>query len=285
MLCHRGFIIMIIMKMNCVQAGEPKEASGYLCHHKEVCMFAVFSEEKWITVCMFLSLVLGICLRIMIGILYQHMIKETGNMSATENKVLKQCKLKFANCFQLNDGVANVPVFVDKFLGKLRLGPFSYQTLYHLSGQLVLLSVFFAGVGSCRCIISGHTLGQILPFYIVSFLGMYVFFSVSGIVDVKGRRRVLKTYLVDYLENHMSNRLRAGTYEEEQGKRKNRERRTDIELMPVRGREEGTLSYAKPATAFEEDKGEERIAGQAAGLLNRIQEKELEELLKEFLTS
>lgn len=275
-------------------------------------MFAVFIEEKWITVCMFLSLLLGICIRIMIGILYQHMIKETGNMSATENKVLKQCKLKFANCYQLNNGVANVPVFVDKFLGRLRMGPFSYQTLYHLSGQLVLLSVFFAGVGSCRCIISGDTLGQILPFYIVSFLGLYVFFSVSGIVDVKGRRRVLKTHLVDYLENHMSNRLRAGTYEEEKSPRKAREKRSDIEIMPVyssdagtqkkggagggagifnanevfgRSREEADASAFKMADGRGEDHPEERIAGQAAGLLNRMQEKELEELLKEFLTS
>ncbi len=248
-------------------------------------MFAVFHEEKWITVCMFLSLLLGICLRIMIGVLYQHMIKETGNMSATENKALKQCKLKFANCYQLNNGVANVPVFVDKFLGRLCMGPFSYQTLNHLSGQLVLLSVFFAGIGSCRCIISGRTLGQILPFYIVSFLGMYVFFAVSGIVDVNGRRRVLKTHLVDYLENHMSNRLKAGTYEEEKKHRKARERRGDIELMPVHGREEGNVAGAKTVTAFDGGNGETRIAGQAAGLLNHIQEKELEELLKEFLTS
>ncbi len=39
------------------------------------------------------------------------MIKETENMRATKNKRLKQCKLKFVNCYRLNDGVANVPVF------------------------------------------------------------------------------------------------------------------------------------------------------------------------------
>lgn len=277
-------------------------------------MFAVFKEEKYIAIGMFLSLLLGICLRIMIGILYQHMIKETGNMSATDNKVLKQCKLKFANCYQLNDGVANVSVFVDKFLGRLHLGPFSYQTLYHLSGQLVLLSVFFAGVGGCRCIVSGHTLGEILPFYIVSFLGMYIFFSVSGIVDVKGRRRILKTHLIDYLENHMSNRLRAGTYEEGTHSTKAREKRSDIEIMPVHSEtlsrrknsmegkcgdggdvfgKNGALGSGNVAfggngnknceAGLSEEPGEERMAGQAAGLLNRIQEKELEELLKEFL--
>ena len=59
----------------------------------------------------------------------------------------------------------------------------------------------------------------------------------------------------------------------------------DEVLKELPAKEEGTLFDAKPATAFDESKGEDRIAGQAAGLLNRIQEKELEELLKEFLTS
>ena len=114
-------------------------------------MFTIFQEEKWVTAIMFACLVLSIILRIMIGVLYQHMIKETENMSATANKVLKQCKLKFANCYQLNNGVANIPVFVEKFLGKLKIGPFSYQTIYHFSGQFQLLSVFFAVVRWGRC--------------------------------------------------------------------------------------------------------------------------------------
>lgn len=238
-------------------------------------MFAIFQEEKWVTAIMFACLVLSIILRIMIGVLYQHMIKETENMSATGNKVLKQCKLKFANCYQLNNGVANIPVFVEKFLGKLKIGPFSYQTIYHLSGQFQLLSVFFAGVGVCKGIINGCTLGEVLPFYIVSFLGLYIYFSVSGIVDAKGRKRLLKTHLVDYLENHMVNRLKNGTFEEERGSRRGREGRAGIEVLAMRGQ----------APVKEEGVKEEKLAGQAAGLLNRIQEKELEELLKEFLTS
>lgn len=215
-------------------------------------MFMVFREEKGVTAMMFFCFAAGIVLRILIGILYQHMIKETENMSATTNKVLKQCKLKFANCYRLNNGVSNIPVFVEKFLEKLKIGPFSYRTVYHLSGQLQLLSVFFAGVGACRGIIKGYTLGTVLPFYIVSLFGLYLFFSVSGIADVRGRKRQLKTYLVDYLENHMASRLKNDTLQEEK-------------------REAVNVS------------GEERMAGQAAELFNRMQERELEELLKEFL--
>lgn len=170
-------------------------------------MFQIFRDEPWVTAGILGFMGISLFVRILLGLLYQNMIRETDNMATTENRLLKQCKLKFANCYQLNNGVSNIPIFVDKFLNKLALGPFSFETLYHLSGQSMLLSVIFAGVGISRVIVKGRTLGDILPFYIVSFLGLYLYFSISSIVDVKTRKRVLKVNLVDYLENHLSARM------------------------------------------------------------------------------
>lgn len=222
-------------------------------------MFRVLSEERVVSTVMLITLALSLVSRIMIGILYQNMIKETENMSATNNKILKQCKLKFTNCYQLNKGVANISVFVDKFLNRLSFGPFSFQTIYHLSGQLMLLSVFFAGVGVCRSIIAGRMLGELLPFYIISFLGLYLYFSVSAIADIKGRKRVLKVNLVDYLENHMVNKLDTSERDLEivSGKESGR----TVDLMPLGNKNTQQIQFSKS------------------------EEKELEELLKEFLTS
>lgn len=170
-------------------------------------MFEIFREEWIVSVFMFSFAGLSIFLRVLLGLLYQNMIKETDNMASTKNKLLKQCKLKFSNCYQLNNGVANIPIFVDKFLNRLALGPVSFETMYHLSGQTMLLSVVSAGVGICRSILHGKMLGEILPFYIVCFAELYFYFSISTVVDIRGRRRVLKVNLVDYLENHLSARI------------------------------------------------------------------------------
>ncbi len=170
-------------------------------------MLELLKKETGITVCMLVGMGLSMFLRILLGILYQNMIRESDNMAVTRNKQLKQCKLKFGNCYELGGGVSNVSVFVDRFMGRLTMGPLSFSMMYHLSGQLMLLSVVFAGIGVCRSIMKGRTLGEILPFYIVSFLGLYLYFSVSAVVDVKGKRRTLKTNLVDYLENHLSPRI------------------------------------------------------------------------------
>ncbi len=242
-------------------------------------MFEIFKEEWMITVLMLFFMGMSICLRVLLGMLYQNMIEEADNMASTENKLLKQCKLKFANCYQLNNGVANIPVFVDRFLNRLALGQLSFETMYHLSGQTMLLSVVSAGVGICRSILNGRMLGEILPFYIVSCVGLYLYFSVSAVVDVRGKRRVLKVNLVDYLENHLSARMDVtendmdmlfGAQRRERGSRRERltenQGRRTVELMPIGGQITATpRRLPEPAET--------------------VSEEELEALLKEFLAT
>lgn len=170
-------------------------------------MISIFVKEKVVTIGMLTCFFVSILLRIFLADLYRRMTRETDNMAITENKLLKQCKLKFANCYQLNNGVSNIPVFVEKFMNRLAIGPFSFRMLYHLSGQLMLLSIIFSGVGVCKSIAVGCMFGEILPFYISSMVELYIFFAVSTILDIKGRRKELKINLIDYLENHLSNRI------------------------------------------------------------------------------
>lgn len=151
---------------------------------------------------------LSIICQIVAGVLYQSMIQETDNMSATNNKLLKQCKLKFANCFQLNSGVANIPVFVDKFMNRIKIGFLTLPGLSNFSGQMMLLSVLLCGIGIYRRIVEGHYMVELFPYYIVSLFGLYAYFSISSLMDIKGKREILKTNIIDYLENHMVNRLK-----------------------------------------------------------------------------
>lgn len=282
-------------------------------------MFHVFQEEKIVTVCMLTLFAASIFLRVLIGLLYQNMIRESDNMAATENRLLKQCKLKFANCYQMSNGVANIPVFVDKFLNRMTLGPFTFETLYHFSGQAMLLSVVAAGIGIYRSIAVGRTLVDILPFYIVSFFGLYLYFSISTVVDVKKKKRVLKVNLVDYLENHLSPRIDITRQDIEtlygdtgtegkvisgrtRGARTNRVRqgRRTVELMPIGNIQPIGIRQSTDSIVSSEMSENAFVARDAAKLMNNMEtatqyksepqdsaavtEEELEALLKEFLT-
>lgn len=167
----------------------------------------LLKNDFYIKIAIFLITLSLIC-QIVAGVLYQTMIQETDNMSSTDNKLLKQCKLKFANCFQLNAGVANIPVFVDKFLNRIKIGFLTLPGLANFSGQMMLLSVLLCGIGIYKRITEGHYMVELLPYYIVSLLGLYAYFSISSLVDLKGRKEILKTNIVDYLENHMVSRLK-----------------------------------------------------------------------------
>jgi len=150
----------------------------------------------------------GIIIQIVIGALYKNMMNEAEDVTDTRNKALKSCKTKFSACYQMNKGVANVSVFVDKFINRLRIGRFKVNTMAHFSGQLMLLASLVAGIGIYLDIRKGTYFFNLLPYYIVCFLGLYLYFTVSGIVDIQGKRKMLKLYLVDYLENTLAMKLK-----------------------------------------------------------------------------
>lgn len=254
-------------------------------------MFTIFKEEKVITAGILVFLCLSVLVRLMLAWMYHTMIRETDNMATTGNRLLKQCKVKFANCYQLNGGVSNIPVFVDKFLNRLSFGHLSFDAWYHLSGQCMLFSVIFAGMGICKGILDGRMLGEILPFYIASFLGLYLYFSLSALVDIKGKRRILKTNLIDYLENHLSGRIPVTEqdYERLYGASKLPGRRT-VELMPIRGRaaqpQEMVRETGREVFSAEHEmpgKMEDRGMDQQDES-SRVTEEELQALLQELLT-
>ena len=197
-------------------------------------------------------------------------------MSSTENKLLKQCKLKFANCFQMNAGVANIPVFVDKFLNRIRFMGITLTGLHHLSGQFMLLSVFVGGIGACRGIAGGESIKQILPFYIFSFFGLYLYFSVTAMIDMQAKRRILKTNLIDYLENHMVSRLVLSTEEIE---RLDRAAAAQVKDKSPELKERPGKVYGFDKT---EQFGKAKQFGKAEKF-SKAEQEELEELLKEFL--
>ncbi|MGN0377535.1 MAG: hypothetical protein ACI4ED_07865 [Suilimivivens sp.] len=170
-------------------------------------MPVILMKHKFLLMIILVLLLLSIICQIVMGVIFRNMIREVNNMGTTENKLLKQCKLKFSNCYRLNKGLVNTSVFVDKFIQKMQYGPLLLNRMSHIAGQLMMLSVLVTGITVCLCLASGDTLFQIIPYYLISILGLYLYFSISGIVDIQGQKAILKTDLTDYLENHLMPRL------------------------------------------------------------------------------
>ena len=172
-------------------------------------------NQSLIMIVSIVLMAIGVLYQIAIGIAYQKMIQATDTMMGTDNKLMKQCKERFIQCYKLNGGVSNIPIFVDKYINRIKFMGMSVNFIKHLSGQIMMAGVFVAGFGVCKGIIEGERFVDLLPFYIVSLFGIYLFLSISSIVDMPGRRQMLKTNLTDYLENHIAERLEHGLGDKE----------------------------------------------------------------------
>ena len=170
-------------------------------------MFTLFIQHKNFMVGILALLLGSIICQIIMGVIYHSLIWETEHMSTTTDKSLQQLKLKFSGYCKINEKISNVSIFVDKYLNNIKFGSIPLSALKHLSGQLMLLSVLVAGIGACLSIIRDEGFLSIAPFYLISFLGLYCYFAVASLVDVHGKINILRINLVDYLENHMTNRL------------------------------------------------------------------------------
>lgn len=170
-------------------------------------MLALFFRHKNFMFVILALLFCSIICQVLLGVTYYRLIHETENMSATKNKSLQKLKLKFTSCTQLRETIPNVPVFVDKFINQISIGKIPVSFLKHLSGQLTLLAVLVAGIGACIGIINDESFFMITPFYLISFFGLYLYFAAASLIDLPGKINILRTNLVDYLENHLANRL------------------------------------------------------------------------------
>lgn len=229
-------------------------------------MFTIIFEHKLLTGLISFFLLSSIICQIVSGVIYQNMISASDNMSATENKLLKQCKQKYANYYKLNGKMVNTGVFVDKFLQKISIAGIRINRLNYISGQLMMLSVLMTGISVCLSLAAGNTLFQIIPYYLISILGLYLYFSVSGIIDMPEKKKALKTNLVDYLENHFVPRLeteKETALEEGIKKREKYAKELLMEKVP-----EKPVPEEKPKTIAKQEKKE--------------YQDELEHLLEEF---
>ena len=234
-------------------------------------MFTLLFQHRNFMISILLLLSLSIICQIIMGVIYHKLIWETENMSTTNNKALQQLKLKFSSCSKINERVSNVSIFVDKFMNQIKIGCIPLSFLKHLSGQLMLLAILVAGIGACLGISHGENFFTIVPFYVISFLGLYCYFAVSSLIDIPSKTKILRTNLVDYLENHMAGRLK--------------QTQSDMQLINMVEPDDITSSKNRSISSTENARNSNKQPDtQNSPAFSKSEAEELENLLKEFLT-
>lgn len=179
-------------------------------------MLSIFYNFRFLSVCMIVFLSLSIICQFLVGVIAQHIVQESENMSSTENKLLKQCRQKYMNYYQLNGRMINTAAFVDKYLKKITFMGIPLTKIIHLSGQFMFFFILATGISIFLQLSLGKTLFDMMPYYLISILGLYLYFSISGIINLEERKKIIRINLIDFLDNHLSKRLKEGDSEKKE---------------------------------------------------------------------
>ncbi|MCD8130806.1 MAG: hypothetical protein LUE16_05935 [Lachnospiraceae bacterium] len=136
------------------------------------------------------------------------LLKAAENMSTVSHKSLKAIHAKFVQCYHMNEGVANIPVFVENCLEKDKILGISHRSFGKWSVQFLFLSVLCVGAEVFRILAVAGTFAQVLPYYGMCALELYLFFLLKNLCDVEGKQSALQLRLVEYFENHLVPRLK-----------------------------------------------------------------------------
>ena len=161
-------------------------------------MESIWKEQWWLLGSIFISFVLSIVCQILIACYIIRLTKESERLEEEKPKFLES----WIDEYTKNENqITNISVFTDKKFHQFRIGKFTIQQIKHFSGQALLFMIFVSGMGACKGIIEGKTLGEILPFYIISLLGIYIYFLLSGFINLEENEKVICSNVVDFLEN------------------------------------------------------------------------------------
>lgn len=202
---------------------------------------------------MIVFLSLSIIFQTIAGVMIHILLQESENMGTVKSNALKQCRQKYVNYYKLNGKMINTSVYVDKFVKKLKLLGIPLTRYIQLSGQMMFFFILSTGIRIFIQLSFGKTLFDMVPYYLISILGLYLYFSVMSLTNMEEKKKLLRINLVDYLDNHLCPRL-------------------ETELSAL-----GELKQRENA-------GEAASAGkEEPRIVNFSQQQELEALLEEFL--
>ena len=143
----------------------------------------------------------GIICKIITAFTLKRLVRAAGKMGKSSQKLMKLVKAKFEHAFMLSDRVDNVGAFVEKYLYEYRV----FGLRLHTYRYFVKQSVWLLGIlGLAGMFVSYGQAGMEESTFRYGAIGgaaMVLMFLVRISSDEEHQLEVVKTYMIDYLEN------------------------------------------------------------------------------------
>lgn len=143
----------------------------------------------------------GIICKIITAFTLKRLVKAAAKMGKSNQKLMKLVKAKFEHAFMLSDRVDNVEAFVEKYLFEYRVLGLRIHTYRYFGKQSVWLLGFCGLLGM---FLSYGQIGmeeQTFRYGAIGGTAMVLMLLIRISSDEEHQLEVVKTYMIDYLEN------------------------------------------------------------------------------------
>ncbi len=164
---------------------------------------------------MFIYIMLGLCLigvmiKLVLELVYVRLVKASENMGTSKNKLVQSMKKKFEAFYKLKIGVNNVDIFVDKYILRHRFCGLLLSTWENICGQIVMLCVLIGSISTILGLIYESGKQEILSTFTVGLFSTGLLILLEGIINISGKKEILRLNMKDYLENYLKVKLEQG---------------------------------------------------------------------------
>lgn len=160
--------------------------------------------------------IIGVCLidvivKFMLRHTYHRLLRAAEDMGRSKHRLMKTLRMKFDACYQLNIGVPNVSLFVEKYLRHYRVLGIPMKSWENITNICIVL-VMSASVGSGLWAMMQQADESVFFSLLVGVVGTGFLLLVDVIGNAESRFELLRVDITDYLENICKPRLENDTF-------------------------------------------------------------------------
>jgi hypothetical protein len=149
----------------------------------------------------------GIILKLVLNIVYTRLMRASDNMGTSNNELTLKMKKKFEACYKLKIGVNNVDIFVDKYVYRHRFCGILLSTWENIGGQVLMLCLLLGSISAVLGLIYECGKQAILSTFSVGILTSGLLIFLEGMMNLTGKKELIRLNMKDYLENFFKVRL------------------------------------------------------------------------------
>ena len=131
----------------------------------------------------------------------KRLVRAAGKMGKSNQKLMKLVKAKFEHAFMLSDRVDNVSAFVEKYLFEYKIFGIRLHTYRYFEKQSVWLMGILGLAGMLLSYTQPGMEEETFRYGAIGGAAMVLLFLVRNFSDEEHQLEVIKTYMIDYLEN------------------------------------------------------------------------------------